>query len=137
MYPFRKLKVWHEAHSLVVRMHALTSDWTEQRFPGLRRQICRAASSIASNIAEGSARDTQAQFAHFLEIAIGSAAELDYFLTLAVDLGALSPEDAAPHFNDVSRLSRMLITLRKATRRPRTVSSRTKQDTGGTTSGPP
>jgi four helix bundle protein len=127
MYPFRKLRVWHEAHALVVRIHALASGWTEQRFPGLRRQVCRAAASISSNIAEGSARDTQAQFAHFLEIAIGSAAELDYHLTLAVDIGALSPEDATPYFNDVSRLSRMLITLRKATRRSRNSKRATQQ----------
>jgi four helix bundle protein len=137
VYPFRKLKVWHEAHALAVRMYALTSDWSDQRFPGLRRQICRAASSIASNIAEGSARDTQAQFAHFLEIAMGSTAELDYHLTLAVDIGALSPKDAAPHVKDVARVSRMLTALRKATRRPRTDSKRTKQDTGGTSPGPP
>ena len=89
MHPFRKLAVWQKAHELALASYRVTESVSYRRFPGLADQLRRAAFSIPTNIAEGSGRDTPEQFAHFLEIAIGSAREVDYLLLLAADLEAI------------------------------------------------
>lgn len=93
MKDFRKLKVWEKAHQLVLNVYRLTSAFpTEERF-GLIDQIRRAAVSIPANIAEGCGRGSDADFARFFQIAMGSASELEYELLLARDLGYLHGPD--------------------------------------------
>lgn len=70
---FEELEVWKRSCRLAVRVYELLR---ECRDYGLRDQMSRAAVSIASNIAEGAERDSRAEFARFLHIAKGSAAEL-------------------------------------------------------------
>jgi four helix bundle protein len=76
--------------------------------------MVRAAHSIPTNIAEGSGRASGRQFAQFLQIAIASARELDYFLQLAVDLGAISRSDHAKLEARTDEVTKMLVGLRKA-----------------------
>lgn len=93
MQDFRNLKVWQYAHQLVLDVYGATAAFPRAERYGLSSQMRRAAVSIPSNIAEGCGRGSDADFARFLSIAMGSASELEYQLLLARDLGWLHAED--------------------------------------------
>ena len=86
MQNYQKLNVWEKAHSVVLDVYLLSKNFPRDERFGLTSQIRRSASSIPANIAQGSARGSDADYARFLYIAMGSAAELDYHLLLARDL---------------------------------------------------
>jgi four helix bundle protein len=119
MHPFRRLTVWQKAHELGLRVYRLSQriDW--RTYPGLAQQMQRAAFSIPYNIAEGCGRSSPAQFAHALQIASGSAHELDYQLLLARDLGAIESGDHARLEARVNEVNRMLAGLRSRVLRRR------------------
>ena len=78
MQRFTDLKVWQRSHTLVLDLYRLTANFpADERF-GLVSQIRRAAVSVPSNIAEGSKRTHGRDYARFLNIAEGSAAEVQY-----------------------------------------------------------
>lgn len=113
MYPFRQLAVWRKAHEMSLRIYRLSQGIDWRVYAGLGSQMQRSAPSIPLNIAEGCGRASSRQFAYFLQIAIGSAHELDYQLLLARDLGAI---EAAEHIRleaGVSEICRMLVGLRR------------------------
>lgn len=92
MRDFKELKVWQKAHRLVLDIYAQSRAFpADERF-GLTAHLRKSAISVPSNIAEGSGRDGEREFARFLSIAAGSASETEYQLLLARDLGYLSPE---------------------------------------------
>src|SRR5512133_3854387 len=91
--PFERLDAWREAHLLALDVYRASARWPPQERYGLVSQARRAAYSIPSNIAEGSARRGSKEFGRFLDIALGSCAELTYVLCLARDLGYLTPEE--------------------------------------------
>jgi four helix bundle protein len=86
------LKAWASCHQLVLTVYRITSDWPSKEQYGLTSQARRAAFSAAANIVEGSAKRTVREFRRFLDISLGSIAELTYILQLAKDLGYLKPE---------------------------------------------
>jgi len=77
MRDFRGLSVWENSHSLTLLIYKSTSSFPKEELYGLTSQMRRSASSIPSNIAEGCGRDSQPQLARFLNIAFGSASELE------------------------------------------------------------
>jgi four helix bundle protein len=92
----RKLRVFGMADELVVRVYHLTKRFpVDERF-GLRTQLRRAAISVATNIVEGCARTSTREYAHFLNIAFGSAAEAQYLLLLAAKLEFVPEHDSRP-----------------------------------------
>jgi four helix bundle protein len=80
---------------------------------GLTAQVRRAAVSVAANLAEGCGRRTAADFGRFVQIAIGSASELEYHLVLAADLGFLTRDRHVELDNCVTEVKRMLTGLAK------------------------
>ncbi len=86
MKDFKKYAVWQKAHTLVLDVYRDTTKLPDGEKFGLVMQIRRAAASIPANIAEGCGRDGDAEFGRFLNIAFGSANELDYHLLLTRDL---------------------------------------------------
>jgi four helix bundle protein len=108
MRDFREIKVWEKAHRLTLEVYRLTRAFPKEELFGLISQARRAAGSIAANIAEGCCRDTNADFARFLRISMGSASELDYHLLLAKDLNYLTPLDYEQMFGQVTEVKRML-----------------------------
>jgi len=92
MQSFYDLKVWQKSHQLVLEIYQATGSFPKEELYGLTNQIRRAAISIPSNIAEGCCRQSDVEFARFLQIAMGSASEVEYQLLLARDLKYL-PED--------------------------------------------
>ena len=92
MQDFTKLLVWDQAHQLTLSIYKATATFPPGELYGLTNQVRRAAASIPTNIAEGCGRETQADLAHFLYYAMGSASEVEYQLLLAHDLGYLTDE---------------------------------------------
>ena len=86
MKDFRQLKVWEKAHQLALQVYKTTVNFPREELYGLTSQIRRSSMSIPTNIAEGCGRHTDAEFARFLQIAMGSASETEYQLLLARDL---------------------------------------------------
>jgi four helix bundle protein len=90
---WRDLLVWQKAHALTLDIYRRTKNFpSDERFR-LVDQLCRAAASIPTNIAEGKGRATTAEFRQFLIIARGSIEETRYLILLAQDLNYISPID--------------------------------------------
>ncbi len=83
MRNFRELQVWQKAHSLALSVYQVTATFPAHELYGLSSQMRRCCVSIPANIAEGCGRGSHAELAHFLQIARGSASELEYQLLLA------------------------------------------------------
>ncbi|SFH86084.1 four helix bundle protein [Planctomicrobium piriforme] len=92
MRDFRQFDVWSKAHALTLNIYRQTQDFPQCELYGLTSQIRRSAASVAANIAEGCGRQSDADFARFLNIAAGSVSETEYHLLLAKDLGYLAEE---------------------------------------------
>jgi four helix bundle protein len=88
--PHRNLVAWQKGMDLVMEVYKLTQNFPERELYGLSSQLRRAALSVPSNIAEGAADRTHAQFSHFLSTALGSLNEIDTQLELSFRLGYLS-----------------------------------------------
>lgn len=116
MRPFTDLIVWQKSHELTLMTYQLTQAFpAEERF-GLTSQMRRAASSIPANIAEGSARGLR-EFGQSLTVALGSAAEVDYFLILAADLGYITGAERDKCAGTVTEVKRLLVAFRKTVQR--------------------
>jgi len=89
MKNFRDLKVWETAHLLTLDSYRVTNAFPRQELFGLTSQIRRAVASIAANIAEGCGKRGNGDFQRYLNIAAGSASELEYHFLLAHDLDLL------------------------------------------------
>jgi four helix bundle protein len=87
---FRKMTVWQQSHQLTLEIYKITASFPRAELYGLTSQIRRACVSVPANIAEGCGRSGDAELARFLQIAMGSASELEYHLLLAHDLGLLN-----------------------------------------------
>jgi four helix bundle protein len=113
MFNFEKLEVWKKAILFARQVYRVTKPFpADERF-GLTNQIRRAANSISSNIAEGSARPP-ADYAKFLGYAAGSLYEVVTQATIARDEGFLPPADYEQLYRDAEEISRMLSGLRKS-----------------------
>jgi four helix bundle protein len=108
MKDFRELKVWEKAHQLTLAIYQATTTFPKEEVYGLTSQIRRSCSSIPANIAEGCGRGSDAEFARFLQIAMGSASELEYHLLLARDLNLLRQVEYESLDREVTDVKRML-----------------------------
>lgn len=116
---FEDLEVWKQARVLAGRIYALTRSASFSRDYGFRDQICRAAVSVVSNIAEGFERHSTNQFLHFLDIASGSAGEVRAQLYLALDFGYIEELEFQAAMTDVDRVGQMLTKLKQYLRNHR------------------
>lgn len=90
---YRDLIVWQNGIKFAKDVYCLTQKFSKQEIYALSDQIRRAAVSVPSNIAEGQARKSPADFTRFLHIALGSLAEVDTQLILAQEFGYLTQDD--------------------------------------------
>jgi len=111
MRNYEDLQVWQKAHILTLAIYKSTQCFpNEERF-GLTSQMRRSCSSIGANLAEGCGRRSDAEMARFVQIAMGSGAELSYHLRLAGDLDLLSKPSSDYLRADLSEVMRMLSAL--------------------------
>jgi four helix bundle protein len=111
MKDFRDLRVWEKAHALTLEIYSLTAVFPRHELYGLTSQMRRCAVSIGANIAEGCGKRGNNEFQRFLQIASGSASELDYHLLLAKDLGFLAEPCYRVSARNLLELRRMLTAL--------------------------
>jgi len=111
MQDFRDLKVWQRAHALTLSIYRETRGFPKEERYGLTSQLRRAAASIPANLAEGRLRPTDKDFARFVGIALGSAAEVDYFLQLVRDLGFVESARCDALNGDINEIKKMLSAL--------------------------
>jgi len=108
---FRELKVWGKAHEVTLSIYRATDGFPATERYGLTSQMRRAAASVPANIAEGCVRSSDADFARFLHMALGSANEVEYFLLLARDLKFLDGPGHDQILANLQEVKRMLISL--------------------------
>jgi four helix bundle protein len=108
MRDFRKLQVWQKAHQLTLAVYKVTAHFPRTEMYGMVSQMRRAAVSIPTNIAEGCGREGEAELGRFMQIAMGSASELEYQVLLAKDLGLLGHNEHEQLSEGTSEIKRML-----------------------------
>lgn len=111
MQDFKSLKVWEKAHGLTLEIYRCTKDFPKEELYSLTNQLRRAASSVPANIAEGCGKKTKADFANFLNIALGSANETEYFLILSRDLNYINQDNFNTLSKEANDVKAMLINL--------------------------
>ena len=116
MQDFRKIQAWQKSHDLVLAVYRVTERFPKEETYGLTSQLRRAAYSIPMNVAEGCARASQTEFARFLDIAVGSASELDYQLLLVRDLGLVGQKDYEALSETTDHVRKMLVSLCRSVR---------------------
>jgi len=108
---FRNLKVWTKAHRLSLGIYKATRSFPREERFGLTGQMRRSAVSVPANIAEGCGRSGDPEFARVLQIAMGSASELEYHLLLAHDLGFMKGPNYSQLAEEVVQVKQMLAAL--------------------------
>jgi four helix bundle protein len=111
MRDFRKLEIWTKGMDVVKEIYVLTKQLPDNEKFGLVSQMQRCAVSIPSNIAEGCSRNSEVEFKRFLEIAIGSAFELETQIIICNELFFLSIEETNPIINQLNTLQKQLNSL--------------------------
>jgi four helix bundle protein len=118
MMPYERLKAWEVSHQLVLAVYLETRRWPDEERYGLVSQARRAAVSVVANLAEGSARRGGRELKRFLDISLGSLAEVSCLLRIAKDLGYLPGERWKP-LNDLrDRAGKLIYGLARAVARP-------------------
>jgi len=91
---FKDLRVWQEAMKLAIEVYRATEEFPRRELYGLAQQLCRAAVSVPSNIAEGKGHRSNREFGNFLLHARGSLLEVQTQIMIAKELQYLCPDEA-------------------------------------------
>ena len=108
---FRNYKVWQDAVEYSVKIYQQSDKmpWFEKK--GLCDQLQRAAVSISSNIAEGSAKPSDAEFAHYLDTALGSSYEVETQLLIATKIGYINNETYQDLYEGIVEIEKQIAGL--------------------------
>ncbi len=117
----RRLRAFELADGLVLAIYVATASFPDDERFGLTSQLRRATVSIASNIVEGCARSTQADYLRFLDIAFASTREVAYQLTIASRLGYMSSEITADVSQQADETAKVLAGLIRSLRRNKSI----------------
>jgi four helix bundle protein len=113
MRDYRQLKAWSKSHSLTLRTYEVTEAYPRGERFGLVAQTRRSVASIPMNLAEGSGRASEADYARFVAYAAASCSEAEYQLHLGRDLGYLPTSDFDEMSIELSELRAMLTSLHR------------------------
>ena len=111
MEDFKNLKVWTKAHELTLAVYKQTRAFPRDEIYGLTSQIRRASASIGANIAEGCGRRSDPEMKRFIQIARGSASELECHVLLARDLQFFTIDEFEELEPKIMEIERMLASL--------------------------
>jgi four helix bundle protein len=109
MHNYKELKVWQKTRLLVKEIYLLTEKFPLSEKYSLASQMQRAAISVPANIAEGAGRSTNKDFLRFLDIALGSAFELETEIILAFDIGYIDEERFNKVCEQVQEIQKMIV----------------------------
>lgn len=114
---FRDYPVWQQAVDYATKIYQITAEMPYFEKKGLCDQLQRAVVSISSNIAEGSARPSDYDFAHFLDMALGSAYEVETQLIISKNIGYINLDIYEQLHNDVISIEKQLAGFISAVRK--------------------
>lgn len=114
MNNYKDLIIWQKAVDLSVKVYKLTKDFPKEEIYGLTSQMRRCSVSIASNIAEGSGRNSKKDFAHFLAISYGSTCELETQTIIAQKSGFIENEALTSVQQDIFEIQKMIWALNRS-----------------------
>jgi four helix bundle protein len=109
---YKDLVVWQKSIALCTQVYKFCEKFPRSELYGLTDQMKRAAVSVASNIAEGQARQHRGEFVQFLSVANASLAELDTQRTIATNLNLIDPDSSKSLDDDITEIRKMLYVLR-------------------------
>jgi len=113
-FPHEKLSVWQDARALVKSVYSTTKTFPKSEAFGLISQLNRAIVSVACNLAEGSARTSPRDQAHFSQLAYSSLMEVSCLITLCSDLDLIACDTQQQMQNEIGILSARIHKLRQA-----------------------
>ena len=113
MKDFKNLQVWEKSHLLTLAIFMQTDNFPRSEIFGLTSQLRRAAAYVPTNIAEGCGRKSKKEFLYFLNVAFGSASELQYLIFLSFELNYLDQGQETQLSEKISEIKRMLCSLIK------------------------
>jgi four helix bundle protein len=116
MRDHRKLRAFELADDLVIAIYRATKSFPKEEIFGLTSQLRRAAVSIASNIVEGSARNSLADYIRFLDIAFASTREVEYQISIASRLGYLDSSSASSLQQEAEETAKVMAGLLRSLR---------------------
>jgi len=111
MQNYKDLKVWAKAHQLTLKVYMLSKRFPKEELYSLTNQLRRSMSAIPANIAEGCGKNSQKDLGNYLNIALGSANEAEYFLLLSRDLEYLTVDEHDVLHDNINEIKAMLISL--------------------------
>ncbi len=111
MRDFKKFEVWQLSHQLTLKIYTSTRNFPKEEIFGLTSQIRRSFASIRYNISEGSGRNSDKEFANFINIALGSSNEAENQLILAKDLNYINKNDYQNLLQELTTLKKKLVAL--------------------------
>lgn len=111
MQNYKDLLVWQEAHQFALLVYGVSKIFPKEETFGVTSQLRRATVSIPCNIAEGAGRHSSKDFAHFLQIALGSVNETEYLIMLSKDLNYIKERDAVELQEKINKIKAMTIKL--------------------------
>ncbi len=108
---FEEIQAWQKAYDVTLLIYKITANERFAKDFGLKDQIRRASVSIMANISEGHGRRTSVEFANFLNIARGSAAEVQSHLYVALGLNYINQNEFDQIYQKLTEISRMTLSL--------------------------
>lgn len=114
MHQFKELKVWQKGRELVKNVYLTTHKFPKEELFGITSQMRRSSVSITTNIAEGCGRNTDADLNRFLDIANGSAYELETLVILSFDLNYLTQEEFEFFNSKLNEIQRMIFGFKQS-----------------------
>ncbi len=114
MHDYKELKVWQQARILVNEVYLITGSFAKEERFGITSQIRRSVISIPLNIAEGAGQETPKDYGRFLDIAIGSAFELETQIILFLDLDMTKEDDFDEMDAKIKQVQKMIYGLKKS-----------------------
>ncbi|MFN3740618.1 MAG: four helix bundle protein [Thermodesulfovibrionales bacterium] len=118
MANYKNLIVWQKAHSLALIIYKITEQFPRHEQYALTSQIRKAALSIPTNIVEGYNRKSKREFIHFIDISLGSLAEVEYLLEFSVDLGYIEKSQLDKIQPLIDEIGKLLWSLQKSKLQP-------------------
>ena len=114
MRDFKKYNIWQLSHEFTLVIYSVTNNFPKEEQFGTISQIRRASSSIPTNISEGCGRNSDKEFAHFLNISLGSANEVEYSLILSKDLSFIIDETYEKLIKEINHIKSKIYNLKKS-----------------------
>lgn len=114
MHNFRELNIWKKGMSVVKKVLKTTETFPNEHKYGLTSQINRSSISIPSNIAEGSARTTDKEFSRYLDIAQGSAYELETQLLISKEINLIDQGNLEEIISELNELQKMITGFKRS-----------------------